>query len=432
MTHVLKTTAASEASKKLYLNENFADVFFVFGVDDEIEKVPANKANLAVLSPVFEAMFYGSLTEKGDVKIADADIDGFKEFLQFFYLNEATITMKNIETVVRLADKYDILQYVNACAETLKSQLRIDKMCWVYQLAINLKNEELIKFCENKIIEWAEEVLKTDAFRRCDKNTLKCILKLDLNCKATDIFDASLVWAKYACKQNGLDETQAINLKTQLGHCWKLIRSDSMTTDEFRKRYVSQKELFTAEEVENIMLSLKAKHNETIDRNHSTYRWDSANILQCKLKTDNPYPKKFITGPEVISFSSNSYVLLGEFNTASSFGIVGTEVEVTITESEDLTFQSNTLPQTLHRATSKKWCNNQLKVILLQPILIKPDKMYEIRLCARSPNGYYFFSKCKPIIEMEDEIKIQFHRNPTLNYDNLSFGWISDLFFNKI
>lgn len=53
----------------------------MFSVHDEIEKFSANEANLAVLSPVFKAMFYGQLPEKGDVPIADADANGFKEFL---------------------------------------------------------------------------------------------------------------------------------------------------------------------------------------------------------------------------------------------------------------------------------------------------------------------------------------------------------------
>lgn len=47
------------------------------------------------------------------------------------------------------------------------------------------------------------------AFQRCDKSILERILKQDLNCQATDIFDACLKWAKNVYKQNVLDKTQA-------------------------------------------------------------------------------------------------------------------------------------------------------------------------------------------------------------------------------
>lgn len=38
-------------------------------------------------------MFYGELQENGDVKIVDARDVAFKEFLQFFYLNENEIQL---------------------------------------------------------------------------------------------------------------------------------------------------------------------------------------------------------------------------------------------------------------------------------------------------------------------------------------------------
>lgn len=64
-------------------------------------------------------MFYGSLKEGNVVKIVDADADSFKEFLQFFYLGEVTLTVENVEIVARLVDKYDILEAVNASAISL-------------------------------------------------------------------------------------------------------------------------------------------------------------------------------------------------------------------------------------------------------------------------------------------------------------------------
>lgn len=89
----------------LYLNEQLADVNFVFKNEAEVEKVPANKAILAALSPVFRAMFFGPMKEKGDVEMVDATADGFKEFLGFFYLDQVKLTIENIDEVIQLADK---------------------------------------------------------------------------------------------------------------------------------------------------------------------------------------------------------------------------------------------------------------------------------------------------------------------------------------
>ncbi|XP_055312020.1 uncharacterized protein LOC129574265, partial [Sitodiplosis mosellana] len=164
--------------------------------------------------------------------------------------------MENIETVVRLADKYDVLEYVNACAVFPKRQLTLDNRFWVYQLAVNLKNDELIEFCEGKIINSPKGVFAAEVFKRCNKSILKRILELDLVCTEADVFDACLTWTKYACEQNDLDGTQAVNLRTQLGDCFKLIRFGAMASDEFYKRYMSFKGLFTLEEFEDIMFSL--------------------------------------------------------------------------------------------------------------------------------------------------------------------------------
>ncbi|XP_055310678.1 BTB/POZ domain-containing protein 2-like [Sitodiplosis mosellana] len=380
----------------MYLNERLADVYFEFKVDDETQKVPANKSVLAALSPVFDTMFIGSLPEKGDVSIPDANADAFKEFLQLFYLGEVTLTMENIETVVRLADKYDVVERVNACIVFLKGQLTLDIsiiyiMCWGYQLAVNLKNAELIEYFEEKIIKSPKEVFASEVFKRCDKSILKRIFELDLICKETDVFDACLKWAKYACEQNDLDGTQAVNLRTQLGNCLKLIQFGLMKIEEFNKRYRK-----------------------------------TSGKLEMPIRTQ-----------EVTSFASNNHLLLGEIQAARTYigssEIVGTEVEVTITECGNPAFASIESSKILYEGTSSTWYgDDQLKVTLPQPILIKPQRMYEVRLVVRSPNGYTYFPDCQPMVEMKDGTKIQLYRNPTLDYDNLANGWISNLIFNKI
>ncbi|XP_031634316.1 BTB/POZ domain-containing protein 6-B-like [Contarinia nasturtii] len=441
MTSALYNSAASETTKKLYLNAEFADINFLFKKDDDFidaTKLPANKAILAVLSPVFNTMFYGSMKEKGDVKIVDADVNAFKEFLQFFYLTEVKLTMENIEAVARLADKYDIIDCVNACATFLEGQLTMDNMIWGYQLAVFLKNDALIEFCEKKIGESPKTVFVSDAFLRCDKQTLEHILELNLTCSELDIFNACLIWAKHACNQNGLDENNLENFKVQLGDCLKSIRFDEMKIDEFTMLYVSYKALFTADEFEDIMLSLTVKEYKPkiFIRNPRRYTWNRDRILYCKRKCTSGIQQKALHMPERVSFTSNNPLLLGEINTFSLVGsynydMHSNSVKITITELESHTFHSNSPKKILYEGIAKSWINNQMNFTLPEPILIKPQILYEIQL---ELSCYFSFSSSilKPIVEMDGELIIHFHRNPSLDYDNSCCSWVSQIGFNRI
>ncbi|XP_055325959.1 BTB/POZ domain-containing protein 3-like [Sitodiplosis mosellana] len=435
MANVLKNTAATELIAKMYLNERLADVHFVFKVNDEIEKVPANKNVLAALSPVFDTMFFGSLPENGDVPIPDADAGAFKEFLQLFYLGEMTLTMKNIETVVRLADKYDVLEHVNAFAVFLKGQLTLDNMCWGYQLAVNLQNEELVEFCEDKIARSPKKIFATDAFQRCDKSILKRIIELDLICKEIDIFDACLTWAKYACEQDDLDATKAENLRTQLGDCLKSIRFNAMKIENFSTFVMLNDGLFTPDEFKDIVLTLTAKGYEPkiFKPNPRRFKRNENEVLLCQRQAVNT-PTNHLTGSEVAWFTSNQTVLLGEMCSAPTFNMhyidqQNDAVNVTIAE-----INSEFPKKVLYEGSSKTWDLNRLKVSLLQPIMIKPHVMYEIRFAVLMGVGKsYYYGTWKPTVEVEDGLTFQFHRCPShTSYDTSTSGWIQSLGVNRL
>lgn len=441
MANVLKNNAASEATVKLYLNENFADVQFSFNVNDEIQTVAANKANLAILSPVFNAMFFGSLKEAKDVKIVDASVNAFKEFLQFFHLAEVTLTMENIETVVRLADKYDVLEYVNACAAFLEKELTLDNMCWGLQLALVLKNETLTEFCENQISKSPKQVFASKTFLRCKKATLEHILSLNLTCSETDLFKACMKWSKYICKRKGFDDNQAENLKMQLGDCVKSINFGEMNLEEFTALAVAYDGLFTLNEFKDIVLliTMKGYESDVFKQNPRQYFWNNDKVLQCR-RTKYDSTKMRIHNTEVVSFTSNQPVLLGKFQSASTtrdmYGPspIGSNVNVIINQLEDKIFHSNDSPKTLYNGTFNKWCGDQLTVDLPQPIYIKPKTIYEIRVTAVASNitSCTYTGSCQPKVELEKELKICFHRNPFLGYDNSTYGWISTLGLNRI
>lgn len=243
---------ASETISKMYLESDLADVHFTFpNDDDQTTKVPAHKVILASASPVFKAMFYGLLKEGDTVEITDSNANAFMEFLSIIYLPDVRITIGNIKEIVRLADKYDILECFNAT--TIESQLTNENMVYGYQLAISLKNSQLKEFCEKRIRKFTKDVLQSELFPHCSREVLENILQLNaLDCSEAELFRACIFWATLQCQKNGLAEPNSVDLKNQLGEStgFYLIRFGAMgdkeigeiLTDEVYKSLFAQNE----------------------------------------------------------------------------------------------------------------------------------------------------------------------------------------------
>ena len=246
MTENFDNKSVSGAGTILYLNEEFADVNSVFKNEAEIEKALANKAILVALSPVFRVMFFGQMKEKGDVEIVDASADGFKDFLQFFYLDQVTLTIERIDEVIQLADKYDMFQYIEHCIKSLTQNLTSRNVCFAYQLAISTNNVHLKYLCEEYITINMSSVVTSDSFIRCNQIVLKHILEIEfLKCDEANVFRACMDWAMFACKKNNLDETNGENKRIMLGNCLYLIRFCEMKTEEFSHCAQMHETLFT-------------------------------------------------------------------------------------------------------------------------------------------------------------------------------------------
>lgn len=78
------------------------DVCFIFVVENDVLRLPANKGILAAASLVSDAMFNGDFKEQGDVEIVDASPAAFKEFF-----NPWTKSGANLERYCRVGDEYD-------------------------------------------------------------------------------------------------------------------------------------------------------------------------------------------------------------------------------------------------------------------------------------------------------------------------------------
>lgn len=247
------TKILHEITKKLYLNEDTADVFFTFEVDDYVRRVPAHKNILASGSPVFKAMFYSDLKEKSDVKLVDATPSGFIHFLALFYSNEMNITSQHVAEIAYLTNKYDVSEGLEICEEFMLEHTTVSELCDHLFLAIKFNLNQLRTYCETEIRAKPNEIFKSDSFLNITLNMLKLVLQLgDHKCNEVDILNACIAWAANICKQKNTDPNDKQNIRRELGECFYLIPFTKMKLETFIVVASANRALFTLNDVIDI------------------------------------------------------------------------------------------------------------------------------------------------------------------------------------
>lgn len=405
-----ETNLSRHICEKLYLDSSMSDVNFIFETltSDSI-KVPAHKFILACGSSVFNSMFYGHLkVESDDLPIIDASVDAFREFLQFFYMDEIRLTPKNIIEVTKLCKRFELTDPIKACAISLRSTLTLDDMCWGYGIATSLEERNLIDFCEMKIKENITEIIESESFLQCDYKLLQRILELlsSNNFSADEIITASMKWAKAECGRNGKLRTPK-NLRTTLGDLFNRIPFERLTMEQFSKYIVTYKKIFTARELKIISKEIIANNTVTTTKHPSTEVTKQTlpneimpltashhQILNCDRQVSGEWnsDRNSSGGDIFTAFSSNQQVLLRAFSaklcgTAKFNDEVHYDIEC-----------FGIIPEKLisGQATILKG-NDELHIILSQPVIIDAEKLYFI-------NIYTWSTDC---IEHSDETQNQ-------------------------
>lgn len=384
---------------------------------------------------VFRAMFFGAMSEKGDVEIVDATADAFQEFLQLFYVSKIALTMENMEKVAALADKYDVMDCLVGHATSKIQQLTIDELCWGYQLAIITDNDKLKQHCERIICENVNDIFNSSSFVRCNQNVLRHILQMDtLMCDEGDVFAACVRWARFACARLAIDEMDPNMWKKQLGDCFYLIRFPAMPWDVFVKHTMAYDKLFTRDDFAHILY--KDAPQFTPNKFDLMARifpaWNAEKLLSCTQASATA--AYYIQNPESVWFSTNRTLLLGEFEcwpTNQGSVTVSLQFSVKIIEIDAESFDtSDPFTKIIFEGTVKT-LNTSAKVSLHRSILMRPKKMYEIRMeAATNTSGYNnTMVKWPAEVKLNDNTTIKFHQDPKKIECR---GLISRLHFNEI
>lgn len=239
----------------MFNNSMMSDVKLIAGKGPNSAEIPAHKYVLAISSPVFYAMFYGSLSSKDchEVRIEDSDSDSLLEMLRYFYCDDTHLSTENVFGTLYLAKKYVVPHLEEICVVFLEKNLDADNALDIVPQAILLNEEQLQERCLDIIDCRTTQVLDSRRFNDISRDLLKSVLARDtLWAEEIDIFKAVLRWAEKECNRSGIEGT-AGNLRKVVGDCLNLIRFPTMTDREFAD-HVARSGLLTAEEALDIFL----------------------------------------------------------------------------------------------------------------------------------------------------------------------------------
>lgn len=239
----MRTT--SILANKLYADrETTGDVTFIV----ESECVFAHRLVLASLSLKYEAQFFGSHPDEGDIYVEDISAAAFNEFIKFLYLEDADFTLENIEEILHIAKQCLVEHVVTKCGIFLIDVMTDDNLLWIYRVSIFYDVKPVRDLCEINIrIE--PNIFDSKEFLECDHEMLLHILNIkDLKFKEMDVLQGCISWAKAACRRKNLDAENMKNVRNELGDAIFLIQFWTLTLREFVRIYKTHVELLTSDE----------------------------------------------------------------------------------------------------------------------------------------------------------------------------------------
>ncbi|XP_058824698.1 BTB/POZ domain-containing protein 6-like [Topomyia yanbarensis] len=201
-------------SRMLYLYETgkWTDCQFLVGQEPSPKTITAHKLVLSLASPVFETMFFGTLTEQNDVSIRIVDIEAevFRKILLYIYTDKICLdSMDDAFKIYYAAKKYLLPQVTDQCTTYIKSNIKPTNACLVYEFAKFYDESALLQSAKTIIINHTTQVIQDPSFLELDLSTVIMILDQEMLNITTEL-DLFKALKKYAAKQ-GLSRVDHVN-----------------------------------------------------------------------------------------------------------------------------------------------------------------------------------------------------------------------------
>jgi hypothetical protein len=216
-------------------------------------------------SPVFEAMFYGTMAEKNDpIPIRDVQPEAFKALMEYIYTDR--VDLGSFELACELcycAKKYMLPFLVEECTKFLWSDLSLKKACRAYEFAKLFEEPVLMEKCLLIICSRTDEVLKESSWDEVEQGTVLTLLdqeELQITSE-TDLFNALERWAKAECARKLLEPADPKALKSVIGNALTKIRFLTLTPQEFAEG-PGKSLLLTQQEAFSILMNISSNKSK--------------------------------------------------------------------------------------------------------------------------------------------------------------------------
>lgn len=214
-----------------------SDCKFIVGQEPHQQIVEGHKVFLAMSSPVFEAMFYGTMAEKSDpIPIRDVQPEAFKALMEYIYTDR--VDLGSFELACELcycAKKYMLPFLVEECTKFLWSDLSLKKACRAYEFAKLFEEPVLMEKCLQIICSKTDEILRESSWDEVEQGTILTILdqeELQISSEI-DLFNALERWAKAECNRKSVDPSDSKAMRSVIGNALTKIRFLTLTPQEF-------------------------------------------------------------------------------------------------------------------------------------------------------------------------------------------------------
>lgn len=198
------------AARGQYILENsqWSDCQFLVGIPPNQEIVAAHKLFLAMSSPVFETMFFGSMPEeKNSIRIPEVQIEAFKALLKFVYTDELALTRFEVAPdLYYCAKKYMLPELSTKCKIYIQNNLSPERVCKVYEFSEFFEEAELKEQCLKMMQTETKKILTDSSWEDAQLATVSVLFQQNILAidSELELYDALLVWAKAECERKNL------------------------------------------------------------------------------------------------------------------------------------------------------------------------------------------------------------------------------------
>lgn len=218
----LKHHTLSERIRHMKETGLWSDCEFIVG-STASSPIAAHKIILALTSPVFETMFYGTLPESvlnstngsTQVHVPDVQPHIFRMLLDYIYTDDLKFSSEDVCDLYAAANKYMLEDVKQQCMSFMWKNLQPDNVCLIYEFACFFEERALEAHCLLYICQNTLAVLNNKAIEHVQLSTLNTILdqdRLQTNSEITifKVLNSLAASKRFAAMENSKNYTKSV------------------------------------------------------------------------------------------------------------------------------------------------------------------------------------------------------------------------------